>query len=176
MRRRLVSLAALSVFALTLGAAPALARGHADHWVVTHSSMDITGFTVMCGPTTYTVISGTILTSEQLKGTLDSTREFASTPGAVIETQTLKDVWVTTGHHKPRAALGSGHLEASWLAGDLAITPGDPGSPWITFGYAENAYVQGTRDGIFVVAVLGGGTLDYMQSGNCTDLHLATEL
>lgn len=57
MRRRIATLAAVSVFALALGAAPALAGSPAVHlsWEAAPANPPI-----HCGPNTYTIVSGYI--------------------------------------------------------------------------------------------------------------------
>jgi hypothetical protein len=63
MKRRLATLAAVSMFALALGASPAYADSHADHWVVIlHETTQLagSGMTVACGRNTYLVTSGSV--------------------------------------------------------------------------------------------------------------------
>ena len=183
MRRRLATLAAASALALALSASPALANGQAyglgDLWVVTHASMDITGMAVACGPSTYEVISGAIDIDQRLKGTLagDYPHQFATSDGAIDQTVTLRNVWVqTSSADKPQRAVGSGRIRASWLDGaDFWSRPGDPLFLFTSLSYMEQILVPGTPDGLTVSGNLtGSGTLDFTESENCTDIHLAT--
>src|SRR5450756_1236636 len=73
--RRLAALAAMSALALALSAAPALAgsqaNGHSGWFVYGGGPQPVTGLQETCGDSLYTVVSGTIDSVWQMKGSID---------------------------------------------------------------------------------------------------------
>jgi hypothetical protein len=174
MRRRLATLAAVSVFALALGASPVFADshgdghgdGHGDHWVVTRSSSEVTGMSVSCGDHTYVATRGTSDLVVKMKGIVDPATGIATTAGQASETWTLNDVRVVDGRGRSHHVVGSQQIEGSWPAG--ADVYGNPGGPWYSNSRVVHVRVEGTRDGFSLVArVLRDGSYRISTSGTC---------
>jgi hypothetical protein len=170
MRRNLAALAAASMLALALGAAPALAanrgEGHGDQWWVTRDSASLFGMTVPCGANTYEVTHGTSDFVAQVKGTLDQATGEALTAGHGIETWTLNDVRVIDGAGTIHRVTGSQQIQATWLAG--AYPYADPGGPFTSASRIVTLHVEGTTDGFSLVSrQLGNGAARTVTSGSC---------
>ncbi len=171
MRRRIATLAAVSVFALALGASPVFAdsRGdnHADHWVVSRETTPLTGMSVACGANTYTVTSGVENFVVRLKGTLDA-NGIATTDGQAIETWTLDGVRVVDQNGRSHHVTAFTQFESSWAPG--ANLGADLG-PWTSGSKIQRLRVEGTRDGFFLTArLLKNGTERVESSGTCPNL------
>jgi hypothetical protein len=178
MRRRLATLAAVSMFALALSAGPVLADshgdGHADRWVVLlHQTTDLTGsgMTVACGRNTYAVTSGSVDQLWLQQGAMDD-KGFAIGPGRAIETWTLDDVRVQNlDTHRTYRAVGSQQLKATWLDG--ADIMGDNGGPFTGFSDIVDIRIRGTRDGHSLVIRQVHDQMRVLEdSGTCADLQL----
>jgi len=175
MKGRLATLAAASMLALALGAAPAMADssadGHAGRPVVTHKApSDITGFSLQCGRNTYTVTSGTSNEVDRLWP--------ATAAGDVrgTETWTLKDVWAVDQYGRRYAVSGWQEFDGTYNP-----TTGGPAAdgPFSSFSAVQKLQIGyprlrhggphgGTRDGSSLeVRQLSDGSLQVDVSGTC---------
>ena len=150
MRRRLATLAAVAALALTLGASPALAgdqsNGHSG-WVVYGSGSDaVTGFELACGGSTYTIVSGTLDSVWQRKGTLDSSG-MATTNGHAIETWVANDVILMDEDGGSHRVIFTRRMEGTYRVGSYPEIEG----PFASFSWIEHLKITGTSDGYSLV-------------------------
>jgi len=134
MRRRIATLAAMSVLALAFGATPALAGNPAQHVSIDATQND----PIVCAGATYTIVSGT----------LDVTYRFgSSTSGNTSDRQTwtTQDIVVEDQAHTPYRAVGTIHVGATSNA-----TTG--GSEQI---YMWKVQMLGTADSLNIVLRFG---------------------
>jgi hypothetical protein len=165
MRRWLSALAALSALTLTFGGSPVLAgnqsNGHSGWVVYGGGSDEVAGFEFQCGGSGYTVISGTLDSVWQRKGTLDSTG-MAVTNGHAIETWAANDVVVMDGDGGIHRVIFKRRMEGTYRAGSYPEVEG----PFASFSWIEHLKIQGTSDGYSLVMDLHHTTF----SGTCDPL------
>jgi hypothetical protein len=187
MRRRLATLAFVPIFALALGASPALAdsRGdnhgdrHGDHWVVvTQGTMDLSalagtdfGGMLDCSTShrtsTYTIVSGFVDQVEMYRGTFDVSGK-AQGPGEGVETWTLRDVKVRSDQTgRIYRGVGSSRTTMTWNAGATLDGPFTSGS------FVQNVRIEGTWDGrSFRQVGTGSPMVMVSDHGTCSTLQL----
>jgi hypothetical protein len=180
MKRRLAAIAAMSMLALALGAAPVAAdehRGHDGHggrWTVVQD--EVTNLTtldpalppVACGSNTYTVISGSVHFRWLMQGTVGSDA-IAITDGKGTEDWTMLKVKVVDQGGRVHRVEGRQHVSASWSAGQNV----DAG-PIDSYRLTVDIHIEGTRDGHHLVArwLPDGSFVIISEKGTCTDLTL----
>jgi len=166
--RRLAALAAMSALALALSAAPALAgsqaNGHSGWFVYGGGPQPVTGLQETCGDSLYTVVSGTIDSVWQMKGSIDPNTGLAIDNGHGIETWTANNVVVADQNGDTHRVVFSRRLEGTWHAG--ADVAGDPGGPYTSFSWIEHLQIAGTSDGYSLVMNLHHTVF----SGTCAQL------
>ncbi len=153
MRRRLATLAAVSLFALTLGAAPAFADSHGagqgDHWVIlidqstdlgVYAGSDMGGMldcSVGHHRSTYTLVSGSLDQVLEVKGAISADFSTPLGPGRFVETWTLHDVKVRSDQtHRTYRVVGSSR----------AVTKFDA-TGYTGASFVQDVRIEGTRDG-----------------------------
>jgi len=183
MRRRLATFMAVSMFALALGASPALAAdSHGDHhgWlVVARSSTDLTSYPsdalawlLDCSTahhaSSYTLIRGFEDNVQMYRGAMNSSG-IALGPGEGVETWTLRDVLVRSNQTgRVYEAEGSSRIQLTWSAG-ASLDAG----PFTSGRYTQRVTVEGTRDGRSFTQV--GTTWPFTMvsdHGTCSNLEL----
>ena len=155
MKRRLAAIAAMSMLALAIGAAPVAAdERHGGHdgqdrqWTVMANDMtDIAGMgPVACGANSYSVISGSVHFVWLMQGTVGADN-VAVTDGKGSEDWTLLKVKVVDQAGKVHRVEGRQNVSASWSAGqNIDLGPID------FYRLTVDIRIEGTRDGHHVVA------------------------
>lgn len=156
MRRRLATLAAVSMFALALGASPVLAgsrSGHDSHYDVTRYPMVILGALISCGSNTYQVTYGT---ADVVVGIGPS----ASDDVPFFETITLRHVWVKN-LETDRSYRVVGGTQISG-AGEI------PDGPFSSYTFVQKIMIAGSHDSAdFVGHQTLDGSWSEVDSGTC---------
>lgn len=181
MRRRLATLMAVSMFALTLGATPAFADshvdGHGDHWVILMDTSTNLGVEPYVGTdlggmldcsaghhrSTYTMVSGFLDQVLKVKGSISA--EFTPLgPGQVVETWTLRDVRIRSDQtQRTYRVVGSSRAISAFDA-----------TGWTSESFVQDVNVQGTRDGRSFRQAGDGNSPMVMvwDRGTCSNLQL----